>query len=33
LHDGLGQYLTGIACMVKVVEQKLASRDLAEAGT
>lgn len=31
LHDGLGQYLTGIACMVKVVEQKLASRDLAEA--
>jgi PAS domain S-box-containing protein len=32
LHDGLGQYLTGIACMVKVVEQKLASRDLAEAG-
>jgi PAS domain S-box-containing protein len=32
LHDGLGQYLTGIACMVKVVEQKLASRNLAEAG-
>ena len=31
LHDGLGQYLTGIACMVKVVEQKLASRDLQEA--
>ena len=31
LHDGLGQYLTGIACMVKVVEQKLANRDLAEA--
>lgn len=31
LHDGLGQYLTGIACMVKVVEQKLASRNLAEA--
>jgi PAS domain S-box-containing protein len=31
LHDGLGQYLTGIACMVKVVEQKLASRDLPEA--
>ena len=31
LHDGLGQYLTGIACMVKVVEQKLASRDLTEA--
>ena len=32
LHDGLGQYLTVIACMVKVVEQKLANRDLAEAG-
>jgi PAS domain S-box-containing protein len=32
LHDGLGQYLTGIACMVKVVEQKLANRDLPEAG-
>lgn len=32
LHDGLGQYLTGIACMVKVVEQKLASRELTEAG-
>jgi len=32
LHDGLGQYLTGIACMVKVVEQKLASRELQEAG-
>jgi len=32
LHDGLGQYLTGIACMVKVVEQKLESRDLQEAG-
>jgi PAS domain S-box-containing protein len=31
LHDGLGQYLTGIACMVKVVEQKLASRELQEA--
>lgn len=31
LHDGLGQYLTGIACMVKVVEQKLANKDLAEA--
>ena len=31
LHDGLGQYLTGIACMVKVVEQKLASKDLPEA--
>ena len=32
LHDGLGQYLTGIACMVKVVEQKLANKDLQEAG-
>lgn len=31
LHDGLGQYLTGIACMVKVVEQKLAGKDLEEA--
>jgi PAS domain S-box-containing protein len=31
LHDGLGQYLTGIACMVKVVEQKLATRELQEA--
>lgn len=30
LHDGLGQYLTGIACMVKVVEQKLESKNLAE---
>jgi PAS domain S-box-containing protein len=30
LHDGLGQYLTGIACMVKVVEQKLASKQLSE---
>ena len=33
LHDGLGQYLTGIACMVKVVEQKLASKDLPEAAS
>ncbi|MGV3772958.1 MAG: PAS domain-containing protein [Verrucomicrobiales bacterium] len=32
LHDGLGQYLTGIACMVKVVEQKLATKGLPEAG-
>ncbi len=31
LHDGLGQYLTGIACMVKVVEQKLATKGLPEA--
>lgn len=31
LHDGLGQYLTGIACMVKVVEQKLGQKGLGEA--
>jgi PAS domain S-box-containing protein len=31
LHDGLGQYLTGIACMVKVVEQKLENKHLPEA--
>jgi PAS domain S-box-containing protein len=31
LHDGLGQYLTGIACMVKVLEQKLAAKEAAEA--
>src|SRR6185295_7899904 len=31
LHDGLGQYLTGIACMVKVMEQKLASKGMPEA--
>ena len=30
LHDGLGQYLTGIACMVKVVEQKLENKNLPE---
>jgi PAS domain S-box-containing protein len=30
LHDGLGQYLTGIACMVKVVEQKLEMKYLPE---
>lgn len=33
LHDGLGQYLTGIACMVKVVEQKLTSQNLPEASS
>lgn len=32
LHDGLGQYLTGIACMVKVLGQKLANKELPEAG-
>ena len=31
LHDGLGQWLTGIACMVKTMEQKLANRGLPEA--
>jgi PAS domain S-box-containing protein len=31
LHDGLGQYLTGIACMVKVVEQKLGAGRSVEA--
>jgi len=30
LHDGLGQSLTGIACMAKVIEQKLGARGLAE---
>jgi PAS domain S-box-containing protein len=32
LHDGLGQYLTGIACMVKVLGAKLAEKQLPEAG-
>jgi PAS domain S-box-containing protein len=32
LHDGLGQHLTGIAFMSKVQEQKLAEKDLPEAG-
>jgi PAS domain S-box-containing protein len=32
LHDGLGQYLTGIACMVKVLGAKLAEKNLPEAG-
>jgi signal transduction histidine kinase len=31
LHDGLGQHLTGIAFMTKVLEQKLADRMQAEA--
>jgi PAS domain S-box-containing protein len=31
LHDGLGQYLTGIACMVKVLGAKLAEKHLPEA--
>ena len=30
LHDGLGQHLTGIAFMSKVLEQKLADKSLAE---
>lgn len=30
LHDGLGQYLTGIACMVKVLGAKLAEKKLPE---
>lgn len=32
LHDGLGQHLTGIAFMSKVLEQKLADRAIPEAG-
>lgn len=31
LHDGLGQHLTGIAFMSKLVEQRLAARDIPEA--
>ncbi len=31
LHDGLGQHLTGVAFMSKVLEQKLADRSQAEA--
>jgi PAS domain S-box-containing protein len=31
LHDGLGQHLTGIAFMSKVLEQKLCEKDLPEA--
>ncbi len=31
LHDGLGQHLTGIAFMSKVLEQKLADKSVAEA--
>jgi PAS domain S-box-containing protein len=30
LHDGLGKYLTGIACMVKVLGAKLAEKNLPE---
>ena len=32
LHDGLGQHLTGVAFMSKVLEQKLREKNLAEAG-
>jgi PAS domain S-box-containing protein len=32
LHDGLGQHLTGIAFMSKVLEQKLSDKSLPEAG-
>lgn len=31
LHDGLGQYLTGISFMAKVLQQKLAAKNLPEA--
>lgn len=31
LHDGLGQYLTGISFMAKVLQQKLATKNLPEA--
>jgi PAS domain S-box-containing protein len=31
LHDGLGQYLTGIACMVNVLGKKLGNKELPEA--
>lgn len=31
LHDGLGQYLTGIAFMAKVLQQRLATKGLPEA--
>lgn len=31
LHDGLGQHLTGIALLSKVLEQKLAAKSLGEA--
>jgi PAS domain S-box-containing protein len=30
LHDGLGQYLTGIACMAKALQQKLADKKRVE---
>jgi PAS domain S-box-containing protein len=32
LHDGLGQTLTGIGCLAKVLQQKLAAKKLPEAG-
>jgi PAS domain S-box-containing protein len=32
LHDGLGQHLTGIAFMAKVHEEKLAAKQMADAG-
>ena len=32
LHDGLGQHLTGVAFMGKVLEERLAEASLAEAG-
>lgn len=31
LHDGLGQFLTGVACLSKVLEQTLAAKGLPEA--
>src|SRR5581483_5132253 len=31
LHDGLGQSMTGIACLAKVLQQRLAEKDLPEA--
>lgn len=32
LHDGLGQHLTGVAFLSKALQQRLASKSLAEAG-
>lgn len=31
LHDGLGQSMTGIACLAKVLQQRLSDKDFAEA--
>ena len=31
LHDGLGQYLTGIACMARALQQRLEDRKRSEA--